>query len=187
MTEDLTEIPGVGPARADALTDAGFDTPADVRDASPEALADRVDGFGEKTAEKVYENAAAGDNVAEMGRPSKLNVQRQEAIASMIEDGQSIRAACRCNGISHETFYDWLRKGDEQEEGVYADFADRIARARGAGESRLVDDIIETAREKGDTRTLLSVLKSRYPESWGDADAGDSESTVEVYLTADRD
>ena len=38
MTEDLTDIDGVGPAIADHLREAGFETVADVHDADVEAL-----------------------------------------------------------------------------------------------------------------------------------------------------
>lgn len=118
-----------------------------------------------------------------IGRDPKLTQQRQENIAQMIENGQSIAAACRCNDIGQSTFYEWLDKAEEQEEGIYADFAERVARARGAGEAKLVDELIEKCREKGDTRTLLSIIKSRYPESWGDAEATDEGGTVNIHLS----
>lgn len=121
------------------------------------------------------------------GRDPKLTRERQEKLAQMLEEGQSIRAACRCNGIGTSTFYEWLEKGDVQDEGIYAEFAERVARARGAGERQLVDELLEMAREQQDARTVLSVLKNRYPESWGDAEAGEDGGTVEVFLSADRD
>jgi transposase-like protein len=106
----------------------------------------------------------------------------------MLEKGHSVAAACRCNGIGQSTFYDWLDRGDDQEEGIYADFSERVARARGVGERQLVDELLEMAREEHDARTILSVLKNRYPESWGDSDDDDAaEERIEVYLTADRD
>jgi transposase-like protein len=120
-------------------------------------------------------------------RRSKLTAQRQESIAQMIENGHSIKAACRCNGISHQTFYEWLERGDEQDEGIFSDFSDRIARARGAGEQQLVDELLQMAREKGDTKTMLSVLKSRYPDSWGDADVDDTSGTVNIHLSPTDD
>lgn len=116
-------------------------------------------------------------------RPTKLTMQRQENIASMLEQGQSVAAACRCNGIGTTTFYEWLDRGDDQEEGIFADFAERVARARGTGEAELVDELIEQCRERGDTRTMLSIIKSRYPESWGDADAGEEGGTVNIHLS----
>lgn len=126
-------------------------------------------------------NGSAEENP--QGRDPQLTREKQENIASMLEDSHSIAAVCRCNGIGRSTFYDWLQKGDAQDEGIYAEFSDRVARARGAGEQQLVDDILEMAHEKGDTRTLLSVLKSRYPDSWGDAEASEEGGTVNIHLS----
>lgn len=124
----------------------------------------------------------------QVGRDPKLTKQRQESIADMLEQGHSIAAACRCNDIGQSTFYEWLEKADQQDEGIYVEFADRVARARGAGERRLVDELLEMAREEQDTRTILSILKNRFPESWGEAEAGaGDEERVEVYLTGERD
>ncbi|WP_435552764.1 helix-hairpin-helix domain-containing protein [Natrinema sp. CGMCC1.2065] len=182
MTEDLTEIDGVGPAIAEALEEAGFENVDDVLAASVDELAD-VHMIGEKSAKGILEGEGT-----HRGRDPKLTKQRQEAIATMLEDGHSVAAACRCNGIGQTTFYEWLEKADDQEEGIYADFADRVASARGAGEAKLVDDLLEMARENGDARTILSVLKNRYPESWGEHDDDDAGSgSVEVYLTSEKD
>lgn len=126
---------------------------------------------------------ADDDTENPQGRDTKLTRQRQENIAAMLEDSHSIAAVCRCNGIDRSTFYEWLQKGDAQEEGIYAEFSDRVARARGAGERELVDEIMDKAREKGDTRTMLSVLKSRYPDSWGDAETSDEGGTVNIHLS----
>ena len=117
------------------------------------------------------------------GRPTKLTKQRQENIAQMLESGQSVQAACRCNEIGVSTFYEWLDRGDDQEEGIFAEFSERVARARGAGEAKLVDELIETCREKGDTRTMLSIIRSRYPESWGDAEETDDGGSVNIHLS----
>lgn len=50
-----------------------------------------------------------GDST-DVGRNSKLTRERQESIVQLLEDGHSIAAACRCNGIDWATFYRWLEK-----------------------------------------------------------------------------
>lgn len=127
------------------------------------------------------------DERVEVGRDTDLTKQRQENIASMLEQGQSIRAACRCNDIAVWTFYRWLDRGDDQDEGIYCEFSERVARARGAGEAGLVDELLGMVRETGDTRTLLSIIKARYPDSWGDADTGEEGSTVNIHLSPTDD
>lgn len=124
---------------------------------------------------------------ASVGRNTKLDKAMQENIATMLEDGHSIQAACRCNGIAPSTFYDWLDRGEKQDEGIFSEFSERIASARGAGERKLVDELLDMARSKGDTRTMLSVLKSRYPESWGDADPAENGGTVNIHLSPEDD
>jgi len=123
------------------------------------------------------ETAAGGAH-----RPTKLNDERQEEIARMIEEGHSIGAAARSNGITVQTFFNWMERGEEADAGPFADFFDRITRARGTGEARYLDAIVEIAKETDDTATLMSLLKSRYPDSWGDVDRGEQSGGVEVVL-----
>lgn len=116
------------------------------------------------------------------GRESKLTRARQERIAQAIEDGESITAAARKNGIHPETLRRWMRQGEQQEQGIYADFYDRLTRARGVGESFYVQALIEIAKENDDTATLMTMLKQRYPESWGDVERGEQTGGVVVQV-----
>lgn len=114
-------------------------------------------------------------------RPTKLTKQREENIAQMIERGHSIRAAARANGVHHHTILNWLSRGEEQDEGIFADFFDRITRAQGEGERAYVDAIMEIAKETDDPYMLMSMLKQRYPDSWGETDiGGDNEVTISL-------
>jgi transposase-like protein len=126
--------------------------------------------------------AHGGD--VEPGRDSKLTKERQEAIAGAIEQGASISEAARKNGIHRETFYRWMSKGEEQEEGPYADFHDRLTRARGQGEASYRTALMQIAIENNDTATLMAMLKQRYPDEWGDVDRGQQSGGVEVFLEA---
>jgi len=114
------------------------------------------------------------------GRDPKLTKERQEQIAADIENGSSITAACRKAGISKPTFYNWMDAGEEQAEGIFAEFFDRIVRARGEGEDYYRRVAFDMAREEGDTATLMAMLKQRYPESWGDVNRGEQAGGVTV-------
>jgi hypothetical protein len=116
------------------------------------------------------------------GRDTKLTEQRQEDIARMLEEGHSIGAAARSNGITVQTFFNWMERGKETSDAPFAEFFDRITRARGTGEARYVDAIVEIAKENGDTATLMSLLKSRYPDAWADVERGDQTGGVEVVI-----
>jgi transposase-like protein len=101
----------------------------------------------------------------------------------MIEDGHSIGAAARSNGITVQTFFNWMERGQEADSGPFMEFFDRITRARGVGEKQYVEAIVEIARETEDTATLMSLLKSRYPDAWADVDRGEQTSGgVEVVV-----
>lgn len=50
--ESLTDLDGVGESMADRLSDAGFETPADVRAADPDVLAG-VEGIGSSRAQSL--------------------------------------------------------------------------------------------------------------------------------------
>lgn len=121
---------------------------------------------------------------AEPGRNTKLTKERQEAIANAIEQGASISEAARKNGIHRETFGNWMKRGQEQDEGIFAEFFDRLTRARGQGEASYRSALMQIAIENNDTATLMTMLKQRYPESWGDVDRGDQQGAVVVKTDA---
>jgi len=121
------------------------------------------------------------DDAPDTGRDPKLTRERQEQIAADIEQGSSITAACRRAGIHKATFYNWMDSGEDQEEGIYADFFDRITRARGEGEEHYRRMAFEIAAEEGDTATIMAMLKQRYPDEWGDVDRGEqADGKIEV-------
>jgi len=126
------------------------------------------------------------ENPPDNGRDSKLTKQRQEEIATMIENGHSMTAAARANGVTKQTVMNWIGKGQEQDEGIYADFFDRYTRAKGIGEMNYLELIADMAEEQGDHRFLASLMKQRYPESWQDTDTGVDAEQVEIVLNGDK-
>nr|WP_256687973.1 helix-hairpin-helix domain-containing protein [Halococcus qingdaonensis] len=57
---ELTVIDGVGDAKAEALVEAGFETVADIQDASEDDLAE-AEGVGDAFAERIKEGASEVD------------------------------------------------------------------------------------------------------------------------------
>ena len=123
------------------------------------------------------------DGPEDAGRPTKLTKERQERIASIIEQGGSIREACGRAGIHRETFGNWMKRGQEQSEGVFAEFFDRLTRARGEGEGTYRQALMQIAIQSDDTATLMAMLKQRYPESWGDVNRGEQSGGVVVNVS----
>ena len=135
----MEAIPGIGPARAETLRSAGYGDVEAVVEASPEDLAELA-SLGFASARNIKRNVGGGGSGAVGGgRSSKLTQERQEAIAGMIEEGLSIAAACRAAEIAERTFYGWMDRGEEDETGAYAEFCERIRRARGEEERRFTE------------------------------------------------
>lgn len=95
----------------------------------------------------------------DVGRPTKLDHQRQEVIAQAIEQGHSFRSACEQAGINKATGHRWMKVGEDQDEGVFCDFHDRITRARGVGKAAIEQSVLDICRERKDAATLLRYLK----------------------------
>lgn len=146
----------------------------------------RTAGWGRDAAEGYCRDHHPDADGTPAHRSTKLTYERQESIAAAIENGKSIASACRMNGIQPATFYNWMDRGEGEAEGPFADFFDRIVRARGHGEDHYVQPIIELAKEEGDLATLMSMLKQRYPESWGDVDRGEQSGGVHVHTDAEE-
>lgn len=114
------------------------------------------------------------DDPPETGRPSKLTKDRQERIATAIEEGMPLVAACRLNSITYQTHQNWMDKGEEQEEDIYAEYFERLARALGHDQAKKTATIWDKAVEQGNVGMMLTVLKQRYPETWQDQDIGEA-------------
>lgn len=124
----------------------------------------------------------------EAGRPTKLTRDRQERIASMLEEGHSINATCRANGISAKTYHQWVQRGEEQEEGIFREFRNRVTRARAEGERRYIEKAQDAAIQSKNAQALLRMAQLQYPESWSEdasSPARGRSGGLNVYLTAE--
>jgi len=127
-------------------------------------------------------------------RSTRLSKKTVDRITSHIAEGKSVASAARMETIPPSTFYNWLDKAPEDkptdpafEDAPYAYLLDRFVRARGLGEDAYVQDVLDIAREEADLSTLLSMLKQRYPDSWGEVDRGEQSGGVVVNVdTADE-
>jgi len=129
------------------------------------------------------------DDPPENGRPSKLSHERQEAIAADIEQGRSMRSAARKQDLTPQTVMNWMQRGEaDLEDGKaneYTDFFERITRAKGYGEEWYMKTIMELAKENEDHRFLMSLMKQRYPDSWGETETGVEADTVKLEVSED--
>lgn len=114
------------------------------------------------------------------GRPSKLNLQRQEQIATTVEEGKSLSLAARKAGIAPSTAIRWFQIGEEEEAGPYQEFYERLTRALGHGQDMWESMLLKAAED--DPATIMAVLKTQFPDTWGEADRGEQAGGVVVEL-----
>jgi large subunit ribosomal protein L32e len=92
--EDLTDISGVGDAKAGTLREAGYETVADIRSASQGDLAD-VDGVGMALAARI--KADVGD--LEVSEEVEAEVEEEEPV----EEEEGVETELRPRGLADKT------------------------------------------------------------------------------------
>jgi len=121
----------------------------------------------------------ADDDRGTAGRNHKLTKEREEEIAQALEAGKSMTSAARMAGVSRNTVYSWIERGEQEENTVFAEFHDRIRRARGHGEDFYFTLALQLAKENEDHRFIASLMKQRYPQEWAETETGvDGDTTV---------
>lgn len=114
-----------------------------------------------------------------MGRPTKLTDDRRETICEALRKGVSIEGACDLAGLSHQSFYNWRERGQDelrrvenghpncqvrQDEQPFVEFLEATTRAIAESEEQLVGNINDAAPE--DWRAAIALLERRFPERW---------------------
>jgi len=100
-----------------------------------------------------------------VGRPSKLTPEAQERVVQAIRAGNYAEVAAGYAGIHRATYYTWMKKGAEQDEGIYSEFHDAVKGASDSAETRAVA-IIQKAMP--DTwQAAAWYLERRAPGRWG--------------------
>lgn len=126
------------------------------------------------------------------GRPTKLTVETQEAVASYLEEGYSIRVAAVKAGITESTYHRWRKRGraaaDANEQGPFREFWERTEAAKAEGEKRWTERAYEYALEAESFGAAMEILRKRYPESWtSEAHDDDDKTQLQVMLTDGHD
>ncbi|HYW88566.1 MAG TPA: hypothetical protein VFB50_12400 [Chloroflexota bacterium] len=91
-----------------------------------------------------------------MGRPSKLTPERAERLLQAVRDGNTLKAACACAGVTEETLASWRRR--------FLDFSECLTRAIAESEASLVASIRQAGA--ADWRASAWLLERRWPDQW---------------------
>lgn len=107
------------------------------------------------------------------GRKTKLTPEVQAAIVQALGVGATREHAYQYAGISHETFYNWMEKG-EAGKPPYVEFFDAVKNTEAKAVVGWLAHI-ETAARAGNWQAAAWKLERRYPKMFGrglaDADA----------------
>lgn len=101
------------------------------------------------------------------GRPSKCTKQLCEAISKNIKEGNTLTYSVQKEGITYQTFLNWMKKGEESktQKGVYFEFFEAIKKAQEEGKSNLVTSIKEHGKKNW--QALAWLLERMYPKEFG--------------------
>jgi len=104
------------------------------------------------------------------GRPGKLTPELQQQICDILADGNYIDATCDFVGISSETFYNWLKRGErnskEDQDAGYTEFYQAVKKARATAEVVSVARI-RKAGSSGQWQADAWFLERSNPKRWG--------------------
>jgi hypothetical protein len=99
-----------------------------------------------------------------LSRNTKCTEPVTEAVRLALIHGMTFESACECGGISKQTGYDWLKRGESGEE-PFLTFSDAVKKAQALGEYALVRTIQDATVKHWQAAAWL--LERRFPEKWG--------------------
>lgn len=100
------------------------------------------------------------------GRKTKLTPERQAQIINAVRAGAYIETAAAAAGINKETLYAWLKRGNQEPNGIYAAFVEAMHEATAQAEIRDVLTLSKAAAD-GDWRAAAWRLERKFPKRWG--------------------
>ncbi|MFN3323431.1 MAG: hypothetical protein ACK5AZ_08045 [Bryobacteraceae bacterium] len=101
---------------------------------------------------------------AKRGRPTKLTPEIQKVIVDAINAGGFIETSVTLAGISRDTFYEWLKRGNREKSGIYRDFTDAIKKALASAETHYMALIGRAAKTQWQAAAWM--LERRFRQNW---------------------
>ena len=97
-----------------------------------------------------------------VGKPEKLNPERQERIVDWLRRGNYPETAARAGGISKSTYHEWLLRGAREKAGKYFEFAEAVNDALAEAEGRFLEGVEDHGKDHWQAFAWL--LERRFPE-----------------------
>jgi hypothetical protein len=105
-----------------------------------------------------------------------------------MREGNYARTAAETSGITEQTLYNWLKKGEDPEQyPEHATFLEAYRKAEAAAEERAIKAIQDAF--SSDWRAAMTYLERRHPDRWARrqsvdvASRGEPIRTIEVVRT----
>jgi hypothetical protein len=118
----------------------------------------------------------------------KFTSRRKSAILRKMREGHYAKTAAETSGITEQTLYNWLRKGEDPEQyPEHAAFLEAYRKAEAEAEERAIKAIQDAF--SSDWRAAMTYLERRHPDRWARrqnvdvASRGEPIRTIEVVRT----
>lgn len=125
------------------------------------------------------------DSKTRLGRKTKLTPETQEKICLAIRCGSYVETAAAHAGVSKQTLYTWLRKGERtprNKTSIYKRFHAAVHRALATCEVKCVSTIVSASRKNWQAAAWR--LERMDPDRWGRRDHVVLEMSVRKELDA---
>lgn len=100
-----------------------------------------------------------------VGRPTKLTPEVQDRIILSLRAGNYLETACKANGITKATLYNWLDRASRHKEPLFLAFLDAVEKAQSEAEQRDVALIAQAAQTQWQAAAWR--LERKFPDRWG--------------------
>ena len=96
-----------------------------------------------------------------MGRKTKLNEQTKTKFLQGLKLGLTYDLAASYAGVDRTTIYNWMRRGQDETEGIYFDFFHAVKQSEGLCAAQCMTRIIRAA-ENGQWQAAGWIMERRY-------------------------
>jgi hypothetical protein len=117
------------------------------------------------------------------GRKTKLTPELQEEVVKRIRAGNYIQVACEAVGISHTTYFNWIKKGEEGKR-PYVEFLEAVKKAESEAQVNYVATVASHARDQWQAAAWW--LERRFPDKWGRKDRLDIKGEITAEKKVDK-
>ena len=96
-----------------------------------------------------------------MGRKTKLSEATKAKFLQGLKIGLTYELAANYAGVDRSTIYNWMRRGEEEDDGIYSDFFHAVKASEGVCAAQCMTRIIRAA-ENGQWQAAGWIMERRY-------------------------